>query len=70
MFTVSVVGSQEANSNSNSNLINSTLFLSNFIKKIPRWIRILFRLLFVSILILKLWGFSVIYTFFLFLFFY
>jgi hypothetical protein len=40
-------------------LINSTLFLSILIKKIPRWIRILFRILFVTILILKLWGFSV-----------
>jgi hypothetical protein len=34
MITVSIGGSQEANSN--SNLINSTLFLSNLINKIPK----------------------------------
>lgn len=63
MFTVTVGGSQEANSN--SNLINSTLFLSNLITKIPRWIRILFRILFVTILILKFRGFSVMSFFFI-----
>jgi hypothetical protein len=38
--------------------------LSNLINKIPKWIRILFRIFFVTIFILKLRGFSLISVFF------
>ena len=53
--------------NNNSNFINSNntllLFLSNLNKKIPSWIKILFRFLFLTILVLKLLGYSLLSVF-------
>jgi len=46
-----------------SNSINSLLFLSSLKNKIPRWVKILFRILFVTILVLKLLGFSFLSVF-------
>lgn len=59
MFTLTVGGGSQVETN-NSNLINSSLFLflSNLNKKIPSWLKILFKFLFVTILVLKLLGFS------------
>jgi hypothetical protein len=66
MFTLTVGGgSQVENNNSNLNLINSSffLFLSNLNKQIPSWLKILFKILFVTILVLKLLGFSLLSVF-------
>jgi hypothetical protein len=64
MFTLSVGGeSQVATNNNNSNLINSTLFLSTLLKKIPRWLKILFKIFFLTIFLLKLFGFSFLSVF-------
>jgi hypothetical protein len=52
--------------NNNSNMINTTtnssffILLNNFKKKIPNWLKIVFKLLFTIILVLKLLGFSFI----------
>ena len=62
MFTLTIGGeSQVANSNSNS--INSIIFLSYLNKKIPNWLKIFFKILFVTILVLKLLGFSFLSVF-------
>jgi hypothetical protein len=59
MFSLSIGGdSLVGNSNSNSDTINSILFLSSLNKKIPKWLKILFKFLFVTIIVLKLLGFS------------
>jgi hypothetical protein len=68
MFNLTIGGgSQVENNNSNSNFINSNntllLFLSNLNKKIPSWIKILFRFLFLTILVLKLLGYSLLSVF-------
>jgi hypothetical protein len=59
MFNLTIGGESHGGSN-NSNLNNSTLFLffSNLNKKIPRYIKIFFRFLFLSLLVLNLLGFS------------
>ena len=62
MFSLSIGGDSpvaNSNSNSNSNTINSILFLSYLNKKIPKWLKIFFKILFVTILVLKLYGFSI-----------
>jgi hypothetical protein len=60
------VGGYSQVANNNSNLINSTLFLSNLNKKkkIPSWLKIFFKILFVTTLVLKLLGFSILSVFF------
>ena len=68
MFSLTIGGgenSQVANNNlnENSNPFNSILFLSYLNKKIPRWLKIFFKILFVTILVLKLLGFSFLSVF-------
>lgn len=66
LYSLSIGGDSPVannNSNSNSNTINSILFLSYLNKKIPRWLKILFKILFVTILVLKLLGFSFLSVF-------
>ena len=61
MFSLSIGGDSivgNSNSNSNSNTVNSMIFLSSLNNKIPRWLKILFKILFVTILVLKLLGFN------------
>lgn len=61
LFSLTIGGdSQVATNNSNpkSNPINSILFLSSLNKKIPSWLKILFKILFVTILALKILGFN------------
>ena len=66
MFTLTIGGESQvanSNSNSNSNSINSIIFLSYLNKKIPNWLKIFFKILFVTILVLKLLGFSFLSVF-------
>jgi len=62
MFTLTI-GSESQVANNKSNSINSLLFLSSLKNKIPRWVKILFRILFVTILVLKLLGISILSVF-------
>jgi len=64
MFTLTIGGASQVENN-NSNLINSSflVFFSNLNNKIPKWFKILFRLLFLTIILLKILGFSIISVF-------
>jgi hypothetical protein len=68
IFSLTVGGASQVENN-NSNLINTKaigtlfLFLSNLNKKLPRWLKILFRFLILTILVLKLLGFSFLSVF-------
>jgi hypothetical protein len=62
MFNLTIGGGSQVENN-NSNSINSILFLSNLNKKIPSWLKIFFKILFVTILVLKLLGFSFLSVF-------
>ena len=57
MFSLTIGGDSQA-ANNNSNTINSIIFLSYLNKKIPSWLKISFKILFVTIIVLKLLGFS------------
>jgi len=57
------IGEDSQIAKNNSNLINSILFLSTLNNKIPNWLKIFFRILFVTILVLKLSGFSFLSVF-------
>jgi hypothetical protein len=65
MFNITsiTVGGDSQVANNNSNSINSILFLSYLNKKIPSWLKIFFKFLFVTILVLKLLGFSFLSVF-------
>lgn len=58
MFDLTIGGNSQA-ANNNSNTVNSIIFLSYLNKKIPRWLKISFEILFVTIIVLKLFGFSI-----------
>ena len=60
MFNLTIGGPYQV---ANNNSINSILFLSYLNNKIPRWLKILFKILFVTILVLKLLGFSFLSVF-------
>jgi hypothetical protein len=62
VFTLTYGGGSQIDNNNNMINTNSSLFLllSNFNKKIPSWLKIVFKLLFSIILVLKLLGFSII----------
>ena len=53
MFDITIGGNSQVENN-NYNTINSIIFLSYFNKKIPRWLKIFFKILFVTLVILKL----------------
>jgi hypothetical protein len=57
MFDLTIGGNSQAENN-NSNTVNSIIFLSYLNKKIPSWLKISFEILFVSIIVLKLHGYS------------
>lgn len=57
MFDLTIGGGSQA-VNNNSNTVNSIIFLSSLNKKIPNWLKISFKILFVTIIVLKLYGFS------------
>ena len=57
-YSPSVRSDTQINNNNSSNIINSILLLSNINKKIPNWVKLLFKLLLFSILVLKLLGFN------------
>ena len=57
MFDVTIGGDSQAAIN-NSNTVNSIIFLSSLNKKIPNWLKTFFKILFVTIIVLKLLGFS------------
>lgn len=58
MFDLTIGGNSQA-ANNNSNTVNSIIFLSYLNKKIPSWLKISFNILFVTIIVLKLFGFSI-----------
>ena len=58
MFDLTIGGDSQA-ANNNSNTVNSIIFLSYLNKKIPSWLKISFKILFVTIIVLKLFGFSI-----------
>lgn len=58
MFDLTIGGDSQA-ANNNSNTVNSIIFLSYLNKKIPSWLKISFNILFVTIIVLKLFGFSI-----------
>lgn len=58
IFDLTIGGYSQA-ANTNSNTVNSIIFLSSLNKKIPSWLKISFKILFVTIIILKLFGFSI-----------
>lgn len=55
---LSSTSTSQISNNNSSNIINSILLLSNINKKIPNWVKLLFKLLLLSILVLKLLGFK------------
>lgn len=57
MFDLTIGGESQA-ANNNSNTVNSIIFLSYLNKKIPKWLKIFFKILVVTIIVLKLFGFS------------
>jgi hypothetical protein len=57
MFDLTIGGDSQA-ANNNSNTVNSIIFLSYLNKKIPSWLKISFKIFFVTIIVLKLFGFS------------
>jgi hypothetical protein len=57
MLSLTIGGDSQAANNS-SNTVSSIIFLSYLNKKIPSWLKISFKILFVTILVLKLLGFS------------
>ena len=58
MFDITIGGDSQA-ANNNSKTVNSIIFLSYLNKKIPSWLKISFKILFVTIIVLKLFGFSI-----------
>ena len=58
MFDITIGGDSQA-ANNNSNTVNSIIFLSYLNKKIPSWLKIFFKILFVTLIVLKLFGFSI-----------
>ena len=61
-FSSAAQPSSQINNNS-SNIVNSIFLFSYINKKIPKWIKLLFKLILLSILVLKLLGFSSILDF-------
>jgi len=57
MFDITIGGNSQA-ANNNSNTVNSIIFLSYLNNKIPSWLKIFFKIIFVTIIVLKLFGFS------------
>ena len=63
MFTLTIGGGSQAARDyqavtDSSNTVNSIIFLSSLNKKIPNWLKISFKILFVTLIVLKLFGFS------------
>ena len=63
MFTLTIGGGSQAARDyqavtDSSNTVNSIIFLSNLNKKIPNWLKFSFKILFVTLIVLKLFGFS------------
>ena len=57
MLTLTIGGDSQAANNS-SNTVNSIIFFSYLNKKIPNWLKISFQILIVTLIVLKLLGFS------------
>ena len=60
VFTLTYGGGSQIDNNMINTNSSLFLLLSNFNKKIPSWLKIVFKLLFSIILVLKLLGFSII----------